>query len=86
MNWKLDKWGSIVDENGDTVKVVGVALPGGTNQEAIKNRSLLLAAPDMLDVLKSMVSALECGLVIQPDCQLQIRAEQAIAKAQGEAA
>jgi len=53
--------------------------------DAVREIPIIAAAPDMLDVLKSMVAALGCGLVIQPDCQLQISAEEAIAKAQGEA-
>lgn len=80
--WKMDKWNTVKDIVGNTILVEGLALSGRTNHESLANTRLIAAAPDLLEALLDMVSAMESyGYPHSPEIAT---ARAAIAKATGE--
>jgi len=48
--WSKDKWGTVKDTEGNTVRLTGVSLAMSENDEVRANRDLFFAGPDLLAV------------------------------------
>lgn len=89
--WKRDKYGHIVDSNGDDVlfRSISIACSGGNHvAQAEANSDLTAAAPELLEALQAIVKSLvdqdEEGLIGHAEPIISARA--AISKATRSAA
>jgi hypothetical protein len=59
--WTQDRYGNVLDADGEKILMSGVSLPCGYHPEAFAqadaHAKLLTAAPDLLAALKEMVAA-----------------------------
>lgn len=77
--WTQDKYGSVLDTQGNVLRVYGLALASG--EEEYANARLISAAPDLLFALQRLVDNVDGGEFISITRIEEARA--AIAKATG---
>lgn len=84
--WRLDQYRNIVDPTNTVVSVVGVASPCGhvpDNHVGYANGRLLVAAPELLEVARAVVTYCEDQYARQIPPSVYQKALDAIAKAEG---
>lgn len=79
--WLENKYGQCIDSKGESVKFCGVTLAGRTKDEYLANDKLVIAAPDLLEALQEIITAL---VSLGFDGEVERKARAAISKATGE--
>ena len=81
--WTQDEYGFVLDTNGRTVVVEGLALGSRSTDQSRANARLIAVAPDLLEALQEIIDAADGTGWAQLDATFT-KARAAIAKAKGE--